>query len=98
MQEVTNTSKLFDILQKNGGYITRRQVDQNGIQSWFLTDFVRKENLEKLAAGFYAKPDWNTDDFLVFQYKYPKFIFSYESTLYLQKTFHLKQSLNRANL
>ena len=42
-----------------------------------------KENLEKLAAGFYAKPDWITDDFLVFQYKYPKFIFSYESALYL---------------
>lgn len=98
MQEVTNTSKLFDILQKNGGYITRRQVDQNGIQSWFLTDFVRKKKLEKHAAGFYAKPDWIADDFLVFQYKYPKFIFSYESALYLQKTFHLEQSLNRANL
>lgn len=83
MQENTNSSKLGDILNKNGGYITRRQVDQNGIQSWFLTDFVRKENLEKLAAGFYAKPDWITDDFLVFQYKYPKFIFSYESALYL---------------
>lgn len=98
MQESTNSSKLGDILQKNGGYITCRQIDQNGIKSWFLTDFVRKENLEKLAAGFYAKPDWIADDFLVFQYKYPKFIFSYESTLYLQKTFHLEQSLNRANL
>ena len=98
MQENTNSSKLGDILNKNGGYITRRQVDQNGIKSWFLTDFVRKENLEKLAAGFYAKPDWITDDFLVFQYKYPKFIFSYESALYLQKTFHLRRSLNRANL
>lgn len=83
MQENTNSSKLGDILNKNGGYITRRQVDQNGIQSWFLTDFVRKKKLEKHAAGFYAKPDWITDDFLVFQYKYPKFIFSYESALYL---------------
>lgn len=83
MQENTNVSKLGNILRINGGYITRRQVDQNGIQSWFLTDFVRKERLEKLAAGFYAKPDWIPDDFLVFQYKYPKFIFSYESALYL---------------
>ncbi len=83
MQETTNISKLCDILIKNGGYITRRQVDKNGIQSWFLTEFVRKEKLEKLAAGFYAKSDWFTDDFLVFQYKYPKFIFSYESALYL---------------
>lgn len=83
MQESANKSKLGNILLNNGGYITRRQVDHNGIQSWFLTDFVRKEKLEKFAAGFYAKSDWITDDFLVFQYKYPKFIFSYESALYL---------------
>lgn len=48
MQENTNTSRLGDILNKNGGYITRRQVDQNGIKSWFLTDFVRKKNLKNL--------------------------------------------------
>lgn len=83
MQGTTNISKLKEILKSNGGYITRRQVDENQIPSWFLTDFVRKENLEKIAAGFYAKSDWMQDDFLVFQYKYPKFIFSYESALYL---------------
>lgn len=83
MQEITNNSKLKEILRSNGGYITRRQVDAEQIPSWFLTDFVRRENLEKIVAGFYAKNDWMQDDFLVFQYKYPKFIFSYESALYL---------------
>lgn len=83
MQETTNFTKLVKILEANGGYITRRQVDQNKISSWFLTDFVRKENLEKIAAGFYARQDWMQDDFLVFQYKYPKFIFSFQSALYL---------------
>lgn len=83
MQEITNNSKLKEILKSNGGYITRRQVDANRIPSWFLTDFVRKENLEKITTGFYAENGWMQDDFLVFQYKYPKFIFSYESALYL---------------
>ncbi len=83
MQESENISKLKKILKRNGGYITRRQVDAENISSWFLTDFVRKENLEKIAAGFYAKNDWMQDDFLVFQYKYPKFIFSFDSALYL---------------
>ena len=79
----TNVSKLNKLLSQNGGFITRTQVDQNNIPSWFLTDFVRKNNLEKLAPGFYAKTDWIPDDFFIFQYQYPKFIFSYESALYL---------------
>lgn len=79
----TNVSKLNKLLSQNGGFITRTQVDQNNISSWFLTDFVRKNNLEKLAPGFYAKTDWIPDDFFIFQYQYPKFIFSYESALYL---------------
>ncbi len=79
----TNVSKLNKLLSQNGGFITRTQGDQNNIPSWFLTDFVRKNNLEKLAPGFYAKTDWIPDDFFIFQYQYPKFIFSYESALYL---------------
>ena len=79
----TNVSKLNKLLSQNGGFITRTQVDKNNISSWFLTDFVRKNNLEKLAPGFYAKTDWIPDDFFIFQYQYPKFIFSYESALYL---------------
>lgn len=83
MQEKTNISQLQDILKKNKGYITRRHLDEKEIPSWFLTDFVRKNKLEKIAAGFYAVQNWFADDFFVFQYKYPKFIFSYESALYL---------------
>lgn len=83
MQEKTNSSKLAKILKNNGGFITRKQVDAEKIPSWFLTDFVRKEKLEKISAGFYAQDNWMQDDFLVFQYKYPKFIFSFDSALYL---------------
>ncbi len=83
MQVCTNNSKLNKILEQNGGFITRSQVDQNNISSWFLTDFVRKNNLEKLAPGFYATSAWLPDDFFIFQYQYPKFVFSYESALYL---------------
>lgn len=83
MQEISNIAKLKEILMKNGGYITRRQVDENGIPSWFLTNLVRKEKLEKIAWGFYATEDWMQDDFFVFQYTYSKFVFSYDSALYL---------------
>lgn len=82
MQE-SNEKKLEKLLSANGGYITRKQVDSRGIPSWFLTDFVRKQGLVKVDKGFYAQEQWIRDDYLVFQYKYPRFIFSYVSALFL---------------
>ena len=82
MQE-SNEKKLEKLLSANGGYITRKQVDSHKIPSWFLTDFVRKQCLVKIDKGFYAQEQWIRDDYLVFQYKYPKFIFSHVSALFL---------------
>lgn len=82
MQE-TNEKKLEKMLNANSGYITRKQVDNHKIPSWFLTDFVRKQGLVKVDKGFYAQEQWIRDDYLVFQYKYPRFIFSYVSALFL---------------
>lgn len=84
MQE-TNEKKLEKMLNANSGYITRKQVDNHKIPSWFLTDFVRKQGLVKIDKGFYAQEQWIRDDYLVFQYKYPKFIFSYVSALFLHR-------------
>ena len=82
MQE-TNEKKLEKMLNANSGYITRKQVDSHKIPSWFLTDFVRRQGLVKIDKGFYAQEQWIRDDYLVFQYKYPQFIFSHVSALFL---------------
>ena len=65
--QVTNEQKLEKMLNANMGYITRKQVDEQRIPSWFLTDFVRKNALVKIDKGIYALEDWLRDDFLVFQ-------------------------------
>lgn len=83
MQVENNYFRIKEIFRTNGGYITRRQIDNNNISSWFLTDFVRKEHLKKIDKGFYADENWLKDDFFIFQYKYPKYIYSYESALFL---------------
>lgn len=88
--QVTNIQKLKKMLITNNGYITRKQVDSHEIPSWFLSDFVRKQGLVKIDKGFYAVENWIRDDYLIFQYKYPKFIFSYVSALFLHElTDHL---------
>lgn len=83
MKETTNFHKLENILKSNKGYITREDVDKNNIPSWFLSDFVRRKGLEKIAPGFYANEAYIVDDYYILQKRYPKYIYAGMSALYL---------------
>ena len=85
MKENTNYQKLETIFKNNKGYITREDVDNANIPSWFLSDFVKRKKLNKVAPGFYATDDYVVDDYFILQKRYPKYIFSGMSSLYLQK-------------
>lgn len=83
MKENTNYSKIEQIFKNNGGFITREDIDSANIPSWFLSDFVKKNNLNKIAPGFYADDSYIADEFFILQRRYPKYIFSGISALYL---------------
>ena len=83
MKENTNYSKLKKIFENNGGYITREDADKTNIPSWFLSDFVKRNNLNKIAPGFYANDNYAIDDYFILQRRYPKYIFSGLNALYL---------------
>lgn len=83
MKDNTNYSKLEKIFKANGGYITREDVDNANISSWFLSDFVKKNNLNKIAPGFYADDSYIVDNYYIIQRRYPKYIFSGLCALYL---------------
>lgn len=83
MKENSNYSKIEKIFNINGGYITREDIDKAEISSWFLSDFVRKNKLVKVAPGYYVCESYFADDYYVLQRRYPKFIFSDMSALYL---------------
>ncbi|MBR6055596.1 MAG: abortive phage infection protein [Bacilli bacterium] len=83
MKEKTNYEKLEKIFKKNGGFITRQDVDDAKIPSWFLSDFVKRKNLSKKAPGYYVADDYTVDDYFILQRRYPKYIFSGMSALYL---------------
>lgn len=80
---MTNYEKIAKLITENQGYITRKDIDREAIPSWLFTDYVRKHNLVKIEKGFYALQNWFVDPFLVFQYKYPRFIYSFDSASYL---------------
>ena len=83
MKEFSNIKKIETIFKKNKGYITREDIDRNNIPSWFLSDFVKKNNLTKFAPGFYADESYIVDEYYLLQKRYPKFIFSGMSSLFL---------------
>lgn len=83
MKEKTNYEKLEKIFKKNGGFITRQDVDGAQIPSWFLSDFVKRKNLSKKAPGYYVGDDYTADDYFILQRRYPKYVFSGMSALYL---------------
>lgn len=83
MKENTNYSKLKQIFDNNGGYITTEDVRNANISSWFLSDFVKRNGLNKIAPGFYADNSYFPDDYYIIQKRYPKYIFSGMSALYL---------------
>lgn len=83
MKENTNYSKLKQIFDNNGGYITTEDVRNANISSWFLSDFVKRKDLNKIAPGFYADNSYFPDDYYIIQRRYPKYIFSGMSALYL---------------
>ena len=83
MKEDTNYSKIERIFKNNGGFITRENIDSANIPSWFLSDFVKKNNLNKIAPGFYADDSYIADEYFILQRRYPKYIFSGISALYL---------------
>lgn len=83
MEEMTNDQIIEEIYKGNQGFITRREMDERKIPSWFLSSFVKKKDLKKIAPGFYAAPDFAVDDYWLLQTRYPQYIFSSMSALYL---------------
>ncbi len=83
MKDTTNFDKIKKLFNENGGFITRDDIDRERIPSWFLSDYVRKNNLIKVAPGFYVSDTYFIDPFYILQRRYPKFIFADMSALYI---------------
>ena len=80
---MTVEEKIENIVKTNNGYVTRKDIDRNRIPSIYLSRYVKKHNLIQVVRGFYAREDWIVDPYLVFQYTYPQFIYSFNSAIYL---------------
>lgn len=79
-----NVDSIKKLIKKNNGIITSKEVAENNIDSWYLTDMVRKEELERISRGIYFDPSFdNYDELYFFQLQHRVCIYSYQTALYL---------------
>lgn len=79
-----SVDKIKKIIKKNNGIISSREISENNIDSWYLTDMVRKGYIERVNRGVYFDPDFdNYDELYFFQLQNKVCIYSYQTALYL---------------
>lgn len=75
--------KVLDIMKNNGELITTKELEEKGISRVYLSKMENENIIEKIARGIYVTKEYKYDEYYIFQLKYPKTIFSYNTALYL---------------
>ena len=81
-----NQDKMREIIKQNNGIITAKELSYNKIDSWYLTNLVKKGELERVVRGVYFDPNFdNYDELYFFQLQNKACIYSYQTALYLHR-------------
>lgn len=75
-------NKILKIIKKNNGIITPAQLEKKGISRVYLSRMEEEGIIERIDRGIYVTKDFKYDEYYLFQLKYPKAIFSYNTALY----------------
>ena len=78
-----NCNKILKIVQKNKGYVTTKEIANQGIDRKFLTNMVKKGLLVKIARGYYGLPNYIEDEYYKIASKSKNARFSMATALYL---------------
>jgi len=82
---MTNIEKINNILIHHQGLMTRQNLVDQNIPTWFLTDLVKKGHIMRLSRGIYTNQFDTLDMYYVFQQTHKRCIFSHQSALYLNQ-------------
>lgn len=74
--------KVLKIMKNNKGIITSSQIENYGIPRVYLSKMIEKGIIERIDRGIYVTKDFEYDEYYLFQLKYPKTVYSYNTALY----------------
>ena len=72
-----------DALEERGGVITTEFLAEHNIPTVYLTRLVRSGRLARIGRGVYATDRGEYDELALFQHRYKKAVFSFETALHL---------------
>ncbi len=75
--------KYIQIINDNGGIITSKDANKNGISRTILSKMVKNESIERIDYGIYVTDEFVYDELFIFQLKHPNTVFSFNTALYL---------------
>ncbi len=78
-----NYDKILKLVEKNKGYVTTKEVVDNGIDKRFLTNMVRNGSLVRISRGYYGLPNYIEDEYYKIASKSKNARFSMATALYL---------------
>lgn len=76
-------SRINELLRQNNGLISATDARSRQIPTTYLSRLYKAGRLQKFAPSLYANADVPFDNLYIFQYRYTKIIYSYETALYL---------------
>lgn len=81
-QDKSNIEIIEELMKKNNGYITSKELDMFGIHRMYLSIMQEKGIIEKVASGIYIDFNKVIDNYYVFGLSMPNVIFSHMTALY----------------
>ncbi len=75
--------KYIQIINNNGGIITSKDANKNGISRTILSKMVKNKSIERIDYGIYVTDEFVYDELFIFQLKHPNTVFSFNTALYL---------------
>ena len=82
---LTKAEQMQELLEKRNGYLLSQDVIESGISKTYMSEFVKKYELERVAQGVYISADTWQDDLYILCLKNAKAILSYETALHIHE-------------
>ena len=80
---MTDLEKILEIVKNNDGFITTKEVVENGLNKMALKRLCDGELLERISPGYYSLPNIVIDDYYKIISKSKNAVFSYTTSLFL---------------
>ena len=77
------TNKINKLIKDNGGVITTKIARENKITKGMLSKMVKEGKIVRIERGKYSSSNKDYDEYFIFQAKYSRCIFSYNSALFI---------------